>query len=132
MCLYKLSQIPRIALKPKTVYKIVIKRGEEYHTFYTSHKVELDKLYTGKFRDDELLTFLFDSTIHSGFIHSYKNDKEFIEEVFQEYIEKTYVNIALIKCEIPKFTLYYKGSCGDLASRKLKYIEEVKVLRNEK
>lgn len=132
MCLHKSSVIPRIALKPKTVYKIVIKRGEEYYTFYTGHKVELNKLYTGKFRDNELFTFLFESTINSGFIHSYENNEELIEVVFQEYKEETYSNIALIKCEIPKFTLYYKGFCGELASRKLKYIEEVKVLHNEK
>lgn len=132
MCLYKSSLIPRITLKPKTVYKIVMKRGEGYSTFYTMHKVELDKLYTGKFRDDELFTFLFKSTISSGFIHSYENNEELIEEIFQEYKEVTLGNVALIKCEIPKFTLYYKGFCGEIASRKLKYIEEVKVLRNEK
>lgn len=131
MCLNKLSIIPRITLKPKVVYKVVKKSSNiDYETFYTGYKVHLGELYSGRFVSDDWFTSLFGKNIYSGFIHSY--DESISEEILEEYKDRTYDNVALIKCEIPKFTLYYKGYFGEIASRKLKYIEEVKVLYNEK
>lgn len=128
MCLFKKSIIPKITLKPKTVYKIVSKSyNNEYYTYFIGDKVNLGKTYTGKFTKLEAFSFLFKKYIDSGFIHSYSENIDLEFTIF-EYKEQTTEKLALIKCEIPRFTLYYNGYGDEIASRRLKYIEEIKEL----
>ena len=128
MCLFKKSLIPRITLKPKTVYKIVSKSyNNGCCTYFMEDKVNLGKIYTGKFTKREIFSFLFERYIDSGFIHSYSENID-LESIIFEYIKLGAENLALIKCEIPRFTLYYNGHEDEIASRRLKYIEEIREL----
>lgn len=128
MCLLKKSIIPKITLKPKTVYKIINKTyNNEYYTHFTGDKVNLEKTYSGKFFKLDVFSFLFSKYIDSGFIHSY-SEKNNLELTILEYKEQTTEKLILVKCEIPKFTLYYEGYGDEIASRRLKYIEVVEEL----
>lgn len=124
MCLVKSSIIPRITLKPKIVYKVLYKDKGNYYTPFMDCKVELNKLYIGEFFGNGLITFLFSKYIDSGFIHSYDS----IDSAINNFIDASNDDSSaiIIKCEIPRFTLYYKGHCREIASRKLKYISEEK------
>lgn len=88
------------------------------------YKVELNKLYIGKFISIELITFLFSKYINSGFIHSYDS----IDSAINNFIDVSNddPSAIIIKCKIPRFTLYYKGCWREIASRKLEYISEEK------
>lgn len=129
MCLFKVSKIPKITLKPKTVYKIVSKSyNNEYYTYFMEDKVNLGKTYSGKFFKLDVFSFLFSKYIDSGFIHSY-SERNNLELTILEYKEQTSQKLSLIKCTIPRFTLYYEGYADEVASRRLKYVEEIKEIQ---
>lgn len=152
MCLYKLSRIPWIALRDKVVYKLVLKdnnlykivfkNNNVYKTYVQESIIEIGKTYKGIFLDysfdytiikddkiyhikSKLLAFLYSlfisETLASGYIHSFDNERNARNYIYDNYIHKT----KIIKCIIPKGTLYFIGNGHDLASRKLKYVEEI-------
>ena len=119
----KKSIIPRIALKNIIVYKILIKESNNlfFYTPITGDKIVIGKTYKGIFRFSKyypksLIKSLFSKCIASGYIHSFKD---------KEYHSSNY-NSILVKCIIPKGTLYFIGKDDDIASRKLKYVEIIK------
>lgn len=119
MCLIKKSYIPRIALKDKTVYKIVIPdwNGDCYTPCQFAH-VKLGKTYKGIFRYGQtLLKSFFKKEINSGFIHAFTNYDR--DEHYKFSYSKRF---RIAECVIPKGTLYYEGKTSDIASRKLKYL----------
>lgn len=125
MCLTKKSFIPRIALRNKVTYKWCINSNEELITYFRKEKVKLGKVYTGefqKFYKGSILDFIIESLlstfISDGFIHSFNNLKS---AYIHAPIYHSYDTLNLVKCTIPKFTLYFIGKDGEIASRKLRY-----------
>lgn len=117
--------IPRIALKDIVVYKKLVRDSKDnLFTPVICDCVKLGYTYKGIFgiSNDELknsrnLIFsLFSKYITSGYIHSY-TDKYYAACKHSGY---------LVKCIIPKGTLYFIGYNFDIASRKLKYVEIIK------
>ena len=123
MCLIKKSWIPRIALHNKIVYKIVEGDGKQFRTPFMLDKIEIGKIY--KAIGISLFDSLFRKQLKSGFIHSYY-DYQVAKEVYYYFrIKEKSPNYKfepyLIECIIPRFTFYYVGVFGDIASKKLKY-----------
>lgn len=118
MCLFKKSRIPKIAIKDIVVYKVlnVYKHdGKKYYeTYVRDFPVNLNETVKGVFRIDSFLISLFSDIIEDGYIHSYTN----LKRAKSECIIK---NRCVVKCIIPKGTLYWEGYEDELASRKLKY-----------
>lgn len=120
MCLCKKSRIPRIAIKDIVVYKILLPTknilGGGYKTPYQDCIVNINNLHYGKFNyQDTLLTSFIRPTIESGYIHSYISLESLNWALFSD--------MCIIKCVIPKGTLYWIGDNEDIASRKLKYLD---------
>lgn len=129
MCLVKKSWIPRIALKDITVYKVlIIGPNNTYTTYFMGNKIIIGETYKGVFKkynrydspkSTTLIKSLFSEEIGIGYIHSYKSYYTCKERI-------TFYSLTTItKCVIPKYTLYFIGKYGDIASRKLKYLEIV-------
>ncbi len=136
MCLEKKSRIPRIATKDIIVYKILIPKYHELFTPYYNDNIEIGKTYKGTFSrysiwikhkprafTNNIICFLislfFSKIISSGYIHSY-NNYNIIFNTNNWFYGNYYL---IVKCIIPKGTLYFIGKDGDIASRKLKYVK---------
>lgn len=116
MCLHKKHIFPRIALANKKVYKGVVKRMDVYKTPFQDKCVSLGKTYKGIFKENDIITSMFSSVIEGGYIHCFDNITSAKEAWFCDII---------IECEIPKWTLYWRGTDGEIATRKLKYIKRI-------
>lgn len=125
MCLTKKSMIPRIALKDIVVYKILINDSKgNLFTPIVCDNVKLGYTYKGMFgisnnelrNPRNLISSLFSKYITSGYIHSHTD----------EFYAACRYTGHLVKCIIPKGTLYFIGNDLDIASRKLKYVEIIK------
>lgn len=92
--------LPRIALKNKTVYKVLL-MCEDLLLTPTKHKdVEIGRTYYGN-------------------IHSYSNYYKAKERAL------IFSLAVIVRCTIPRWTLYFVGK--DIESRKLKYEEIIYV-----
>lgn len=125
MCLTKKSIFPRFTLKDKIVYKIVYENnilGTVYRTPYQYQVITFNKEYKGEWFCSNLIISLFDSEISDGYIHSIKD-----LETTELYIRKASFckPVYILKAVIPKYTLYWEGKDNDIASRRIKYINEV-------
>lgn len=124
MCLVKKSIFPKFTLKEKIVYKVVYKSdilGTVYRTPYQYQVITFNKEYKGEWFHDGLLETLFDSEITEGYIHSIKTLKDAIRYTRDHLFSPAYI----LKVVIPKHTLYWEGIDNDIASRKIKYINEI-------
>lgn len=136
MCLEKKSRIPRIATKDIIVYKILISKNNKLYTPFCRNEIEIGKTYKGIFDKYNifikhrlrtftnsiicfLISLFFSKFIHSGYIHFYSNYDNIPNSVKHYYVN----SYRIIKCIIPKGTLYFIGKNGDIASRKIKYIK---------
>lgn len=115
MCLIKSSLIPRITLKEKVVYKILIIDHPFYITPFMLEPIVIGSEYVGEFRRTFLIFTFFKKCIKEGYIHCFKT-------ITDARMSKTTESV-IVKCVIPKYTLYWKGNLGDIASRKLIYKE---------
>lgn len=70
--------------------------------------------YIERIRTMNLISTRFQ--IHGGMIHAYTNLES----------SKAPWPLATFKCIIPKGTLYYKGTSGDICSKKMLVVERVK------
>lgn len=136
MCLEKKSSIPKIATKDIIVYKILISENNKLFTPYYKNNIKIGKTYKGIFNkynifikhrlytfNNSIICFLislfFSKVIYSGYIHSYNN-----YDILFNFNNWLYCNnYYIVKCIIPKGTLYFIGKNGDIASRKLKYVK---------
>lgn len=135
MCLKKKSRIPRIATKDIVVYKILHVENNKLFTLFCRNEIEIGKTYKGIFDkynifikhrlctfNNNIICFLislfFSKLITSGYIHSYSNYNS-----IPSYFKYSYLNNYIIKCIVPKGTLYFIGKNGDIASRKIKYVK---------
>lgn len=120
--------IPRIALKDIMVYKVLnIDSNGNFCTPITKDEIEIGKTYKGVFQESmvlfhsrlinypqDLISSFFSKYIVSGYIHSHTYP---IKDVYR----------TTVKCIIPRGTLYFIGDNFDIASRKLKYVEIIKL-----
>lgn len=115
MCLRKRYTFPRITLANKKVYKVANKGEKGYKTPIRNAYVNLGETYKGIFTEGDIISSMFSKIIEDGYIHCYENITSAKNFKFCDTI---------IECEIPKWTLYWKGINGDIAARKLKYLKE--------
>ena len=122
MCLVKKSFIPRIALYPKRVYKLINriynikKKNYDYITPYAHYPIKIGETYIGEFKYSTLTGSFTASTLNDGYIHCFKDLKSARNsKIFGRPVE----------CIIPAGTLYWIGVGGEIATRKLKYIKLV-------
>lgn len=120
MCLYKKYKFPRIALTNKKVYKGVTKKilgiGEIYITPFRGIYVKLGEVYKGIFTEGNITSSIFSKIIEDGYIHCYER---------KIFAKNDWNYDAIIECEIPKWTLYWVGMKGEIATRKLRYLKIV-------
>lgn len=122
MCLVKKSIFPKFTLKDKVVYKIVYLNSlGAYISPFRYDLIELNKEYKGEWLNFNLVTSFFTFEIHDGYIHSIKTLKDAIHYTRDHLLSPAYI----LKAVIPKYTLYWEGIDNDIASRKIKYINEI-------
>ena len=122
MCLVKKSIFPKFTLKDKVVYKIVYLNSLDiYISPFRSNLIELNKEYKGEWLNFNLVTSFLTFEIHDGYIHSIKTLKDAIRYTRDHLRSPAYI----LKAVIPKHTLYWEGIENDIASRKIKYINEI-------
>lgn len=110
MCLFiKGSKIPKIAKNDIIVYKYfsiywLMKSNSLVSTIigYDYGEFNYSKVIKAKGLNWKVIKFILKGRVYGGFIHCYK-----------------YNNGGCIRCIIPKGTLYYEGSDGELCARKL-------------
>ena len=138
MCLVSSHLFPKRAKEPITVLKLVIKDRHIEDTYHPSYVYTSDIIYElgkrQKAHSRSLISWIifrniFRRRIESGFIHSVifpEKGREFsnsIKKIINICIhEGSYV---LLKCIIPKDTLYYKNSDGSYASREIIPIKDI-------
>lgn len=117
MCLIKKSWIPRISLKDKKVYKVVILYYGNYYTPFRQKQI-INPINKGKFIDNNnLFKSLFTKYIGDGYIHVYDN-YESAKACILLFSERTTILNAIIS----KGTIYFLGQEHDIATRKIKYL----------
>lgn len=112
MCLLTTWKFPRITLKDKVVYKVLLE-GPDLHSPCRLEWYELNKVYR------EPLKSLF-------------GDKATCYKMLGKYWRHSYLSNnrvirfrgTVYKAIIPRFTFYYKGIDGDICSKKIKIIEK--------
>ena len=124
MCLISKSKFPTIAKSNITVYKVL---KSDFTSLYYFFPYELNKLYEENedirydthYRDVDVFSF------SKNWIHSYTNKK----------IAKNYIKgkLILVKCIIPKGTMYHKDiNNKEICSKKIKITEvcspEIKII----
>ena len=127
MCLITNSSFPRLSLKPILCYKIV--RVVEHNKLmgihqkaykYNTNKLNKCSLFPirGKIVHNNLL---YTQVIEGGYFHFM--DSLFSIKSYLYFFAHNDKSIVIKKCIIPRFTLYYKGYCGnDIAAKRFKFI----------
>lgn len=122
MCLVKKSIFPKFTLKDKVVYKIVYLNSLDiYKSPFRNDSIELNKEYKGKWLNFNLVTSFLTFEIYDGYIHSIKTLKDAIRYTRDHLLSPAYI----LKAVIPKYTLYWEGVNNEIASRRIKYINEI-------
>lgn len=130
MCLTTHWKFPRITTKEKVVYKIVYKTPIDEEVCYAGatkfryryNVLHKEPIFKHLLSDDIFDTF---SEFKDGWVHSFDALGTAIDNK-QQYFCHPRCALAVVKCIIPKFTLYYKGIDGDICSKKIIIKEEVK------
>lgn len=124
MCLVKKSIFPKFTLRDKIVYKVVYSNYSPggYRSPFRNYLIELDKEYEGERLNSNPITSFLTFKIYDGYIHSVKSLKDALRYIdTMKFSRNTYI----LKAVIPKYTLYWEGKNNDIASRKIKYIDEI-------
>lgn len=138
MCLTKTKRLPRIVIKDIVVYKVLLEVNGNLLTPYQNYPIEMGKTYTGSFEDCYVsaprllnksyfrykiyhyICSIFSKNITGGYIHSFYDEQA--AKICSKYWCPTYV----VKCVIPKGSIYFIGENGrECASIKLRYDEIV-------
>ena len=126
MCLIKLSKIPRIATNDIVVYKLVLMDDEKVNnhslcTPYMYIPINLGEIARAKgLNIFEIFFSLFSRYIEKGFIHSYQRLN--VARIHYRLLNNM-MPAKIVRCVIPKGTLYFIGEDEEIASRKLLYVE---------
>lgn len=127
MCLTTSQKWPKIAWRPITVYKTVCVWGDIYRTIFKKAKIQIGETYRESvyniLKNKQYLVCLDDGTKYYEFnegIHSFIEKDE--AKSVAEYFDVLYTT-EVVKCIIPRFSLYWIGNDGDIVSNKLKYVK---------
>lgn len=112
MCFIKESIIPKIAIKDILVHKALLIRNEKIVTPCTRMIIPDNGIIKAK---ESLLNFLTKSNLNGEGVHSYSI------VVNKDYLFGT----LYVKAYIPKGTLYFENSRGEICSRQLKVTNEL-------
>ena len=118
MCLIKLRKFPKISFKPIKVYKVFYEQENGYYTPY---------VFTGPLKTGD--TIKAKCNIFGGFYRIFFGEcidtegvHAFTSKIFAEAKFRNFSKTAILECIIPRFTLYWYGSEGEIAARKIKIL----------
>lgn len=127
MCLTTKQKWPKIAWKPITVYKVVVKWRDCYKTVYQGASIHIGKTYR------ESVNNMLQNRQCSLDIDECKKYYNFYEGLHSVIEKDTAQPIAdyfgvlyyteIVECTIPRFSLYWVGVDNDIVSNKLKYVK---------
>lgn len=115
MCLRTRQKEPLIAKEDIVAYKIAIKVGITYYSYFQHFPYTLNADYE-ETEEGEITKIGDLYSIGKGWIHCYQ------DLTFHCKGSK------IIKCIIPKGTLYYIGINGDICSKRLIIVKEVRLV----
>lgn len=111
MCLHKIHKFPKIAWKPITCYKVVISCGGTYFwTLYTKNFYKLNEPIEHSVKS----LGLSKRTLEGEVVHAYVS----LNRAYREY-NMSYGDIKIVECVIPRFTIYWLGTVGEIGARKI-------------
>lgn len=132
MCLLNFNYLPSISKNEITVYKIVLEKNGEFITPFMYHKVDTSIIQ--KANINSIINFwgerLCNKMVSQGFIHAFtsiERAKEEVERLKWMLMLPSCENIISYECIIPKYTFYYLGAGEEIATRRLKYIKQIKL-----
>ena len=134
MCLYTKQICPAKARKDIVCYKVFVE-GVRLTTPIVGHKIE-NPHYTGvpflmddsdkdkpnNRRSNNMVCKFGVGPIGKGMIHAYQNVE--CAKLARDFFG-LYASLKTYECIIPKGTLYFKGTDGDICSRKLLIVKRV-------
>lgn len=121
MCFFARNPQKRIAESDVTCYKIVYVHKKKINSYVRAFPYELNKKY---FQPIQFYKNRFGSRAEEGF-HSYNKVEYAFNEYYGLYIESPYFrtsvdsNERIVKCIIPKGTIYYKNELGEIISESI-------------
>lgn len=110
----------RYAFRDIIVYKCLYKSGIDYYTYYRNAKVEIPSQVFSKIEKYPSCVTFFKIDIERA-LHSFAKEKACRQTA--AYRDK---NVVIVKCIIPKGSIYYVGEFAhykSYASDKLNYVE---------
>ncbi len=124
MCLIKKHKLPKILPWKKHVYKIVlVKISKDLETFYCSPFYTNTKIIPyvpikSKWPWNE---GIFQNFIEGEGVHAYSNKKDAIKQCKNmehglSYSNSSYCKYVVLEAYIPRFTPYWTGTRGEIAS----------------
>lgn len=116
MCLLTRDNLPRLTIKPIKVYKVVRVNSDGFYGVFM-HEHKFSEINTENiFPLSSLWCPGYYNHVNDGYIHSYlnRNHAELMSLSFDVPFNST-----VIECIIPRFTFYFKGTNGDICSKKL-------------
>jgi hypothetical protein len=126
MCLTTKQKWPKIAWKPITVYKVIYGYPNNYRTLYQRMPIDISKTYRESvyniLKNRKYLPQIEEKgyyALNEG-LHSVKD--RITALAIADYYEILYP-IQIVKCTIPRFSLYWIGVDNDIVSNKLKYVK---------
>ena len=126
MCLVKIHKFPRISWKPITCYKVLRRQKGNYMTPCVDYLITKDKeVIKG---NENFFKGLKDKDIFGWGVHAYTNI--FTAMNTAQYFCMCDLIIGghvVVKCTIPRFTFYFKGTNDEICARKM-----IICLNNEK
>lgn len=124
MCLTTNQKWPKIAWRPITVYKVVCGWEDPYRTIFQKAKIQIGKTYRESvyniLKNREYLSKIEEKGYYefNEGLHSVKD--RITALAIADYYAVLYP-VQIVKCTIPRFSLYWIGVDNDIVSNKLKY-----------
>lgn len=128
MCLESRQKRPRISLRRRKIYKVLIKEGSVYYTPFQLFTVRLNELYKNQENEAEKIKKTDTGIlVYGGFYHACLEllSAKVIAASMKTYKDLYYKNVMVVEGYVPMFTKYYKGEHHDIAAKKIKYKKEV-------
>ena len=129
MCLITKQKWPKIAWKPITTYKVVyfLEGYQSFLTMFQSSPIRIGKTYKETLKNifgsrkkfSTWLVIALDAYEMYFGLHSYTNEDD-SRAIARRYDKH---DTRIVKCIIPRFSLYWVGVDNDIVSNKLKYVK---------
>ena len=126
MCLYSKQILPRRATKDIICYKVLCCTGSCFRTPYYDMRMDINKEYEAKgpkiakaFIKNNYQKYF--AIVEKGYIHCFTQENAARDMWFYDVRKRV-----IMKCIIPKGTLYYKSKNGlEICARKIKTLERI-------